>query len=336
MNTADLKRYVFENNYVEQILQEIGCHHITQTINYWQCANHDGDNKTAIVVYKEEYLGCVNYTRKMVDDNRSTDLIDLVVYETDSDFVSAIKLICKICDIDVYHDFTEELPKSLQIIRLMQEMRQEEPDEDEESIRVLDNNVLSYYTHCVNDQFNHDGISYLTQCEFDIGYDHESNRITIPIYSEFGDPIGVKGRLFSETDRNEPKYMYIERCPKGCVLYGLNKTMPYIKEAGCVYVFEAEKSVMQCWDMGVRNAVATGGKTISRHQIDMLVRLCVKIIFCFDQDVGREELEKIAKMFPVGVPIYAKFDEKGILKEKASPSDDRTTFKNIGVIEVAR
>lgn len=330
MDTAALKQYVYENDYVEQILLEIGCHHITHTSRYWQCANRDGDNTKAIVIYKDESLLCINYTRRMTDTERTTDIIDLVVYETNTDFISAIKLICKICDIEVYHDFIEEMPKSLQIVKMIKEMEQKDEDEEDTKINIIGRRVVDYYGHYISDKFATDHIGYLTQIEFGLGYDHETNRITIPIQSEFGDVIGIKGRLLQES-ADEPKYIYLERCPKGCVLYGLNKTIDYIKESGCVYVFEAEKSVMQCWDFGVKNTVATGGKTISKTQIEMLTRLCAKIVFCFDQDVGEEEIERIAKAFPVGVPIYAKLDKKGILKAKASPSDEEATFRSLPI-----
>ena len=336
METSELKRYVFENDYVVPILEEINCHHINEASTYWTCANHDGDNTKAITVYKEDYLGVVNYTRQMTSDNRSTDLIDLVAYETDSDFVSAIKLICNVCGLDVYHDFTEELPKSLQIIRLMKEMKQEENEDEVQPLRVLSPSVVNYYGCYLNNQFLDDHIGWITQREFGLGYDSFTNRITIPIISEFGDVVGIKGRLLTESDIDEPKYTYLERCPKGVILYGLDKTLPYIQESGEVYVFEAEKSVMQCWDFGVKNTVATGGKSISRHQADMLVRTCAKIIFCYDQDVGIEEIENIAKIFPVGVPIYCKYDKTGILKDKASPSDEEATFKRLEIVEVQR
>ena len=54
----------------------------------------------------------------------------------------------------------------------------------------------------------------------------------------------------------------------------------------------------------------------------MLVRLGVDIVFAFDKDVSKEELENLAERFPDGVPLYYMFDEDNILNEKESPTDN--------------
>ena len=109
-------------------------------------------------------------------------------------------------------------------------------------------------------------------------------------------------------------------------MYGLYKTLPYIKSNQKVYVGEAEKSVMQMWSMGVQNCVATGGKTISGAQVEMLTRLCVPIVFLFDKDVLPEELESLSNRFIAGTAVYAAIDTKDILSPKQSPTDDPEKF----------
>ena len=98
--------------------------------------------------------------------------------------------------------------------------------------------------------------------------------------------------------------------------------MPYIKKIGRIYVGEAEKFVEQAWSYGYQNTGGTGGKELSQYQIDMLVRLGVDIVFAFDKDVSKEELENLAERFPDGVPLYYMFDEDNILNEKESPTDN--------------
>lgn len=86
--------------------------------------------------------------------------------------------------------------------------------------------------------------------------------------------------MFGKAQKDgELKYLYIEPTNRSKVLYGLNHTYDAIQRAHKVYVGEAEKSVMQLWSMGMCNAVATGGKRVSRQQIDMLTRLCVDVVF---------------------------------------------------------
>ena len=93
-----------------------------------------------------------------------------------------------------------------------------------------------------------------------------------------------------------------------------------------MFIFESEKAVLQCWSMGYRNCVATGGKTISSYQIEMIIRLGADPIICFDKDVKQSELEDISNKFIDGVSVYAIIDKQNILNDKESPSDNQSKF----------
>jgi DNA primase len=110
-------------------------------------------------------------------------------------------------------------------------------------------------------------------------------------------------------------------------LYGLYKSIAYIKRKQRVFVVEAEKGVQQLFDAEYYETVGTGGTKISRGQINKLTRLCVPIIFVFDKDVSKEELQKIADRFIDGTEIYAIIDTLGILNEKESPTDNIEKFE---------
>lgn len=330
MDVRELKNYIYENKYVEQILESIGCHHIKYhpSNEYWSCANADGDNNGAIVLYDNEFLMCINYTRQMINVNRGTDIIDLVCYTKNLSFPEGLKHICESIGLSYYHDFEEDIPESFKILKMIDDMNSNSMEEKESPLKPINECILSYYKKYVNDIFHEDNISYSTQLEFEIGYDEESNRYTIPIRSEIGDLVGVKGRYFyRDVPDGENKYIYLEPCPKSRIIYGLYKTIGYIKRIGRIYVGESEKFTLQLWSYGVRNSGATGGKNLSRFQIDMLVRLGVEIVLCFDKDVLKEEYENIADKFPDGIPLYYMFDENNILKEHESPSDDPMKWK---------
>lgn len=322
LDIQELKQYILDNNLIETILLEIGCHDIKHKDGFFQCANADGDNKTAICVYEQDNLKTINFTRKMIDTDRSTDLIDLVCYTENLSFVKGLEFICDIVGLDYYHDFEEELPDSFKVIKLLKEMELGFIDEKEKPLKPIDESILKYYKPYVNDLFKEDGISYHTQQFFEIGFDTESNRYTIPIRSEKGDLVGIKGRYFyRNVPDNENKYVYLEPCAKSKIIYGLNKTMPFIKNEKCIYVLESEKAVLQLWSYGYMNAGSLGGKIPSKYQIDLLSRLGVPIILCLDKDVNKIEIEQISNLFPNGVPIYYIYDEDNILDEKESPSD---------------
>lgn len=332
MDTKELKNYIFENNYVEQILESVGCHHIKyhSTGAYWTAGNPDGDNRGAIILYNNESLICLNKTRQMIRGNRQTDIIDLVCFIKNLTFPEGLKELCSEIGISYYHDFEEDIPDSFKILKMLEEMDSNITEEKERPLKPISESILSYYKPYVNDLFYEDYIDYETQREFEIGFDEETNRYTIPIRSELGDLVGVKARYF---DRKVPdgmnKYIYLEPCAKSKVVYGLYKTLPYIKRAGRVFVAESEKAVLQLWSYGYRNCAATGGKSMSNQQIDMLVRTGSTIILCLDKDVKKNEIMEITERFPDNIPLYYIFDEDNILSEKESPSDNPQKWEQL-------
>ena len=326
-----MKEYILENNYAPVILEKLGCHHIKDKGDYISCANKDGDNPNAITLYLNTNLTVVNYTRTLNINKKSHDIFDLAEFYLNINFFEAVKQICDWIELSYYKDWNEDLPESLRITKLLMELDNTTSiDDDNTPLKPIPDHILSYYYPYVNDMFKNDGISYEIQRLFEIGYDDQTNRITIPIRDELGYLVGIKGRLFAkELKENDIKYLYIEPCNKSKILYGLDKSYNHIKEKRCVYIGESEKFTMQLWTMGFHNVVSTGGKQISQYQIDMLSRLCADIIICFDKDVTEQELQDIADRFVDGVKVYALIDKDNILNEKESPSDDPTKFKKL-------
>ena len=332
MDIEVLKEHILENDLITKILEELGCHHIRKKDGYFQCANPDGDNVTAVCVYENTNLTTINYTRDISNGkNIHTDLISLVEFYKNETFPYAVKWICDVLDIDYYSNLDEDLPKSLQLTKMLVEMQSVDTEaETEKPLKPIPEKILSYFKPYVNDMFNEDGVSYDTQAEFEIGYDEFTNRITIPIRDDLGNLVGVKARYFyRQVPEDEQKFMYIEKCARSQILYGLYKTINFIKKAQRVFVVEAEKGVQQLYDKGYFEAVATGGSKISKNQIDKLTRLCVPIIFVFDKDITKEELDNIASRFIDGTEVYALIDTIGILNEKESPTDDISKFEQL-------
>ncbi len=333
MDIQNLKNHIFENGLISTVLEQLGCHHICHKSGYWQCANPDGDNPTAVSVYENDNLTTVDYTRNISKNKSGTDILDLVMFFENCNFFTAIKQICAWIDLDYYADPYEELPESLRITKLIMAMQENDSEEDEDRpLKPIPEKILNYYQPWVNSLFLNDNISYTVQREFEIGYDDSTNRITVPIRDELGTLVGVKGRLLKDdlTDNEyKYKYLYIEPCNRAKILYGLYKTAPYIASQGRVYVTESEKGVMQLWNMGIYNSVATCGKKVSSTQIEKLTRLCVDVCFLFDKDVTREELNELADRFIDCINIYAVIDTENILNDKESPTDNPDKFKQL-------
>lgn len=325
MDVQRIKDYIYENELIEDVLTNLNCHHIKKHDGFFTAANPDGDNQSAIVVYENENLVTINYTRQLVKQHRSTDLFDLIAFFEECTFPEALKWVCNTLGLDYYSEPTDR-PESLQILELLRRMASDDNYEEEKPLKPISENILSYYLPYGNSMFEDDNISLDVQEEFGIGYDCCSNRVTIPIRDELGSLCGVKGRFFGNSDDYNPKYLYIEKCAKSRILYGYHENQAYIKNSNHVFVVESEKSVLQLATAGIRNCIATGGKTISKHQITMLTRMNVTLVFAFDKDVTMGELQDIANMFMDGIPVYALYDTSNILGEKMSPTDDMDVF----------
>lgn len=325
MQVGEIKEHLLNNDLVEDVLSALGCGHIRNRGEYISAANPDGDNKQAIIVYMNDMLTCVNYTRSIAKNKRSTDIFDLIAHFQQCTFPEALKWTCDAVGLDYYSEI-EDIPESLQILKMLKAMSTGESEDNDEPLKPISDDILGYYLPYGNKIFEDDNISLEAQHEFEVGYDASTNYITIPIRDNIGALVGVKGRYFGEPDEYHSKYLYLEKCNKSKLLYGYWQNKNYIKNSNSIIVVESEKAVMQLATMGIRNVVSTGGKTISKYQVELITRTGCTPLIAFDQDVQVEELQGIAEMFMCGISVYAIIDKENILDEKQSPSDDEAKW----------
>ena len=328
MDIRDLKEEILNRELISDILSEIGCHSIQDRGEYYTCGNRDGDNPRAIVVYKNEYISCTNYTRQITKNGRAADIFDLVAYNEDCSFAEAMKLVCNISGVDYYGEPTD-IPESLQIIKLLKSMSVDDDSDEDVPVKPISENILSYYLPYGNKMFTDDNISLEIQQEFEVGYDPASGYITIPLRDSLGALCGVKGRYLGDPDERHSKYTHLEKTNKSRILYGYWQNRDHIKNSKTIIVVESEKAVQQLATMGLRNVVSTGGKTISRYQVELITRTGCVPIFAYDKDVQADELKDIAAMFMDGISVYAIIDQDNILDDKESPSDNPTKWSHL-------
>lgn len=333
MDAADLKERILEDEKVVEILEELGMHSIKFQQDYISCGMPDGDNKSSTIVYLDN-LNVSAYTRSIEDQYGASDIISLVSFIKDFYFLESIKWLCDICGYDYYGEKVESSKLKSLVNELIKKVKSEKGS-DEEKVKPISEKILSYYIDAQNDLFADDNISYETQKEFEVGMDVITHRITIPIRDEIGNLVGVKGRRYIN-DWDE-KYLYLEPTSKTKILYGLHKTLPYIKNKKEVIVVESEKAVMQLWDMGYHNAVAIGGHILSQSHVEKLTHLNVDIVIAYDQGVEiingeidksfyRNEFSK----FNEGQSLYCIYDKTGeILDNKESPTDDPSKWERL-------
>ena len=117
-------------------------------------------------------------------------------------------------------------------------------------------------------------------------YDRFRDRVMFPIQDQRGNVIGFGGRVIGE---GEPKYLNSPETPlfeKGRELYGLPQARKAIQEDGTVLVVEGYMDVVGLVQSGVENVVATLGTAATDANVQRLLKLANRVVFCFDRDAA--------------------------------------------------
>jgi DNA primase len=115
-------------------------------------------------------------------------------------------------------------------------------------------------------------------------YDRFRNRIIFPIRDVDGGVVGFGARTLNG---DEPKYMNSpesEIYHKGNIFYGLDKAKNSIRASGKSIVVEGYMDFLSLHRVGIRNAVATLGTSLTRSHAMLLKRYTDKVIIVFDED----------------------------------------------------
>jgi len=115
-------------------------------------------------------------------------------------------------------------------------------------------------------------------------YDRFRDRIMFPIQDQRGNVIGFGGRVLGQ---GEPKYLNSPETPlfeKGRELYGLPQARKAIQSENMVLVVEGYMDVVGLAQSGVENVVATLGTAATGTNVQRLIKLADRVVFCFDRD----------------------------------------------------
>ena len=292
----EIKKELLDNpEKLKELLEHFNFYNVHIHQSYISFGRAQDTSKKSIVVRleKNDYLYVTDYAR-----NISKDLFSYISEQRLVDFKDIISVVRNILGVDDFSLFNE----SRGIFGGFYEKIRKR---SEYSVRTYDESILDKYIPLANKRFIDDNISIAAQQFFGIRYDVESQGIVIPIHNQIGELIGAKVRCNYEVQDGEMKYYYLIPCQASQTLYGYSQNYNYLTN-NIIYIYEAEKSIMQCFSYGIRNCVALGSGSISRKQVRMLLELNPKKII-FMHDVGYD-LENILRNINM-VKNYSRFSE---------------------------
>lgn len=302
--------------------------------NEIRCGFAEGHNPTAIRIklINNDDLFVTDYIR-----NYRYDLITYIIKSKNVDFKEVIRTVKNQLGVT---DFYEMATRKSVFGGFYDRIKNKSADL---YVKTYPDTILNEFEDVYNTRFLRDNISFSAQDCFHIGYDMETQRITIPIYNACGEIIGIKARANWEVSEDGLKYYYVRACPMSSTLYGYCQNYQYMT-CSDILVFEAEKSVLQCYSYGIRNAVALGSHSLSITQCKLIMELTPKrVIFMLDNGLEKNntlanvnQLKMFTRMFDTEI-LWWDWSLAKNLPSKVSPSDmGKETLDNILNTQIRR
>lgn len=331
MDVTSLKKYIYDNNKIEFILNDLKCWNIKYHRNkeYYSACQPDGDNEQGVNIRNNEYLNYRSFSRDVsYDDNE--DLISLVQTIKGMSFIEALKYLHNILNLEysAYSIKKKEKNKILSEVEkavnpILKHITKRKYI-DVSDIETLDEDLLNDYVPMLFIDWFKEGIAPWAREKFGLMYSYRYKRVVIPHrYWMTGELVGTNMRTVVE-NYNEfgiKKFYITPTYKKHLNLYGLWENMETIQKAGYVVVVEGEKSVLKRYSLLDGTLVALSGKTMSEEQARILLGLNVEIIIALDNDVPIEETWFMCEKFYNKRKVSYIRDKDNILGEKDSVAD---------------
>ncbi|WP_445385662.1 DNA primase [Robiginitalea sp. IMCC44478] len=119
-------------------------------------------------------------------------------------------------------------------------------------------------------------------------FDRFKGRVLFPIHSMSGRVLGFGGRTLSN-DKKQAKYLNSPESDiyhKSKVLYGIYHAKKAIAREDVCYLVEGYTDVIQMYQAGIENVVASSGTALTPDQIRLIRRLSSNIVVLFDGDAA--------------------------------------------------
>lgn len=290
------------------------------------CPRIGGDNPKGLLLYTNtlRYL--------FTTQSGSGNIFTLVMKMRKVNFVKALHLVVKYAEITV-SDVEIRLP-----FNGFYKYIQSGTFYNEKENKVYTDEDLPP-ANALSKRFIEDNISALTQEKWGVRYYHEKDCVLIPIRNTKGEIVGCKARSNRRNISSSQRWWAYLNYPKTQYVYGYYENYQSLVRAKRVYVFESEKSVLQCDSFDVNNVVAIGGHSVSNEQARIIKSLiCDEIVVAFDEGLNEEEVAYEAKKLRMNNKVICNkigyiWDGNNDIMEKGSkvsPSDlGKNKFQNL-------
>lgn len=129
------------------------------------------------------------------------------------------------------------------------------------------------------------------------------NRIMIPIHNEKGQCVSFSGRIWTKEQKERDEAKYVNGPATGIyekdkTLFGLNKTVSFIKQEDEGILLEGNLDVVMAWQNGIKNTVASCGTAVSKEHAELLLKKTKNIVLAGDNDkAGVKSIMKSVDLF---------------------------------------
>ena len=229
MTINELKEYIYNENKIEYILEQLGCHEIKYSLQRetYSACQPDGDNPQGVNIRNNKYLNYRSFSRGIsYEDNQ--DLINLIETIKKISFIEAVKYLHKILGLPFEFKRKEEKPQKKQdpLDIFKRVLRSNRMTVDVEDIHILDDKLIQDYIPMLHIDWIKQGITERTRKKFGLAYSYKYKRVIIPMrYWLTGELLGFNQRTTIENyaEFNIKKYFITPTYPKQLNLYGKMK-----------------------------------------------------------------------------------------------------------------
>lgn len=336
MTSIELKQYIYDNEKIEYILEDLGCTKIVfhEEKNFYSSCQPTGDNAMGVVIKNCPHLNYYSYSRG-IDIDEGKDIFNLIQDAKKIKFGEAIKYTHKLLGLEYKYSSNKKEPKKpkydpLFIFKKAASRRRYVCDVND--IKYLDENVLDDFAPMIHIDLFREGIIKKTIDKFHLGYSYKWKRTIFPHYHWLtGQLIGYNARTSVENFDlfDIKKYFLTPGMKKELNLYGLYQNMEEIEKKHIIVIGESEKSVLKRDSRSDGTWVALSGKNISEEQIRIILGLDVnEIVIALDKDVPEVEIWSICEHFFRQRKVSYIYDKWDLLGKKDSIADSNNKIYN--------